>query len=113
MLIPRRATLMAGRTLAAPGIARAQACPGERPPQIIVSFPPGGSTDVNVRAMAPHVEYHLPGALFVVMNRPGAGARDRLYRNGAGRSQRLHGRHRHHAEPADHPDRAPAALHAQ
>ncbi|MCS6890243.1 MAG: tripartite tricarboxylate transporter substrate binding protein [Rhodovarius sp.] len=48
--------------------------PGERPIQIIVPFPPGGGTDVNLRAMVPHFERHLPGARFVVVNRPGAGA---------------------------------------
>lgn len=70
----RRAVLIAGATLAAPAIARAQAWPGERPIQIIVPFPPGGGTDVNIRAMVPHFERHLRGARFVVMNRPGAGA---------------------------------------
>lgn len=63
--------------LAAPRIARAQAAaswPAERPIQIIVPFPPGGGTDVNIRAMTAHFERHLPGARFVVVNRPGAGA---------------------------------------
>ncbi|WP_301592702.1 tripartite tricarboxylate transporter substrate binding protein [Sabulicella glaciei] len=68
--------------LHAPQIARAQqmaagtagAWPGERPIQIIVPFPPGGGTDINIRAMISHFERHLPGARFIVINRPGAGA---------------------------------------
>jgi tripartite-type tricarboxylate transporter receptor subunit TctC len=73
----RRGLLTAGigAVLAAPLIARAQgAWPGERPIQVIVPFPPGGGTDVNIRAMTSHFERHLPGARFVVINRPGAGA---------------------------------------
>ena len=77
----RRGLLAAGAgvglsgTLAVPRIARAQAAwPSERPIQIIVPFPPGGGTDVNIRAMTTHFERHLPGARFVVINRPGAGA---------------------------------------
>lgn len=92
MRISRRALLTAasglgaglagGGTPYAPRIARAQqtgagaagAWPAERPIQIIVPFPPGGGTDVNIRAMTSHFERHLPGARFVVINRPGAGA---------------------------------------
>ncbi|CAH0193001.1 hypothetical protein ROS9278_01732 [Roseomonas sp. CECT 9278] len=60
---------------AAPIGARAQAAwPGDRPIQLIVPFPPGGGTDINIRAMVPFFEKHLPGARFVVVNRPGAGA---------------------------------------
>ncbi|WP_372622930.1 Bug family tripartite tricarboxylate transporter substrate binding protein [Falsiroseomonas sp.] len=73
----RRGVLGAGLglPLMAPGLARAQGgWPGERPIQIIVPFPPGGGTDVNIRAMTSHFERHLPGARFVVVNRPGAGA---------------------------------------
>jgi len=70
-----RRHLMAAGLLATPALARAQtAWPGERPILIIVPFPPGGGTDVNLRAMVPHFERLLPGARFVVMNRPGAGA---------------------------------------
>jgi tripartite-type tricarboxylate transporter receptor subunit TctC len=64
-----------GMALAAPGLASAQAAwPADRPVQIIVPFPPGGGTDINVRAMAPHFQRHLPNSRFVVVNRPGAGA---------------------------------------
>lgn len=75
MRASRRAVLAAGAVLVAPRLGRAQAgWPGGRPIQIIVPFPPGGGTDVNIRAMIPHFERHLPGASFVVANRPGAGA---------------------------------------
>ena len=61
-----------GMALAAPHLAAAQ--PADRPIQIIVPFPPGGGTDINIRAMVPHFQRHMPGARFVVVNRPGAGA---------------------------------------
>ncbi|MGK7863294.1 tripartite tricarboxylate transporter substrate binding protein [Falsiroseomonas sp. E2-1-a4] len=64
---------LAGGALAAPGIARAQDWPGDRPIQIIVPFPPGGGTDINLRAMTVHFQRHLPGSRFVIVNRGGAG----------------------------------------
>ncbi len=71
----RRVFLSVVAVLATSGIARAQtAWPGERPIGFIVPFPPGGGTDVMARAMVPYFERHLPGARFVVLNRPGAGA---------------------------------------
>ena len=68
--------LMAAGLAGLPCAARGQgaAWPGERPIGFIVPFPPGGGTDVMARAMVPHLERHLPGARFVVLNRPGAGA---------------------------------------
>src|SRR3712207_2355569 len=63
---------LAGLPFAARG--QGAAWPGERPIGFIVPFPPGGGTDVMARAMVPHLERHLPGARFVVLNRPGAGA---------------------------------------
>ena len=77
MNTPRRRLMTAGISIAvvAPVVSRAQgAWPGDRPIQIIVPFPPGGGTDVNLRAMAPFFEKHLPGARFIVVNRPGVGA---------------------------------------
>ncbi len=77
MVMPRRALpaalagLLGAVLVATP--ARAN-WPAERPIQIIVPFPPGGGTDVNIRAMTRHFERHLPGARFIVVNRPGAGA---------------------------------------
>lgn len=71
----RRTLLVTGAALAAPALARAQsAWPGEKPIQIIVPFPPGGGTDVNIRAMAQHFQRLLPGSRFAILNRPGAGA---------------------------------------
>jgi tripartite-type tricarboxylate transporter receptor subunit TctC len=70
-----RRGVIAATLVAAPAVARAQAAwPGDRPIQLIVPFPPGGGTDINIRAMVPFFEKHLPGARFVVVNRPGAGA---------------------------------------
>lgn len=64
-----------GAALAAPHLALAQpAWPADRPIQLIVPFPPGGGTDINIRAMAPHFQRHLPGSRFVIVNRPGARA---------------------------------------
>ena len=41
--------------------------------EVIVPFAPGGGTDVYVRAIAPHLEKHLPGnPTIVVRNIPGA-----------------------------------------
>jgi tripartite-type tricarboxylate transporter receptor subunit TctC len=75
MTASRRGLIAAGLAAAVPMAARAQgAWPGERPVQIIVPFPPGGGTDINIRAMVPFFEKHLPGARFITVNRPGAGA---------------------------------------
>jgi tripartite-type tricarboxylate transporter receptor subunit TctC len=76
MSASRRSLLVAGLAapLAAPRIAVAQdAWPGDRPIQIIVPFPPGGGTDINLRAMTSHFQRHLPGSRFVISNRGGAG----------------------------------------
>ncbi len=74
-MTPTRRGVIAAALLATPAVARAQAAwPGDRPIQLIVPFPPGGGTDINIRAMVPFFEKHLPGARFVVVNRPGAGA---------------------------------------
>lgn len=51
--------------------ATAQGYPN-RPIRLIVTFPPGGSTDTLARAMQPHLEKTL-GQPIVVDNRPGAG----------------------------------------
>ncbi|NGM21586.1 tripartite tricarboxylate transporter substrate binding protein [Roseomonas stagni] len=64
------ATSLAG--LAAPALAQ-PAWPAARPIEVIVGFAPGGGTDVMVRAMAQFLATELPGANFVVSNRPGAG----------------------------------------
>lgn len=71
MAIHRRALLVV--TLAAPTLAGAQqpAFPA-RPIRLIVTFPPGGSSDVIGRILAPRIEALLGQAL-VIDNRPGAG----------------------------------------
>jgi tripartite-type tricarboxylate transporter receptor subunit TctC len=44
----------------------------EKPIRLIVTFPPGGSTDIVARAMQPHLERQLKQPL-IIENRPGAG----------------------------------------
>ena len=53
------------------GTANAQSWPS-KPIRFIVSFPPGGSSDLIARAIAPHMSNRL-GQPIVVENRPGAG----------------------------------------
>jgi tripartite-type tricarboxylate transporter receptor subunit TctC len=72
-VITRRGVLAAGITaLAAPALAQSP-WPAARPIEVIVGFAPGGGTDVMVRALAQMLAPELPGANFVVVNRPGAG----------------------------------------
>jgi tripartite-type tricarboxylate transporter receptor subunit TctC len=72
--ITRRGALAAPLVLAAPSVARAQ---GERFPSrpitIYVPFPPGGATDVQMRAFAEAATRHM-GQTVLVENRPGAGS---------------------------------------
>jgi tripartite-type tricarboxylate transporter receptor subunit TctC len=49
------------------------AWPGERPVEVIVPYPPGGGVDITTRLVLRFAPNHLPGARFVVVNRPGAG----------------------------------------
>ena len=61
-----------GTTLAATAGAEEISFAGKRI-EVIVPFAPGGGTDVYVRALAPHLEKHLPGnPTIVVRNIPGA-----------------------------------------
>ncbi len=74
--IGRRA-LLAGLGTAAlalprPALPQGQ-WPAGRPIELIVGFAPGGGTDVMLRALAPFLAAEVPGANFVVLNRPGAG----------------------------------------
>jgi tripartite-type tricarboxylate transporter receptor subunit TctC len=64
----RLAVLLA---LAICGVAHA-AYP-EQPITVIVPFIAGGGADVGTRIIAPYIEKYLPGAKFVILNKPGAG----------------------------------------
>ena len=72
--MPRRRALLALPALALAPPARAQpAWPAARPIEVFVGFSPGGGVDVMARAVAPFLANLLPGARFVIVNRPGAG----------------------------------------
>ena len=64
-------TVLVGALLLSPSLALAQAYPN-RPITLIVTFPPGGSSDIVARAVAPKLEADL-GQGIVIDNRPGAG----------------------------------------
>ena len=63
-----------GGILATRFLARAAqaAWPAERPIEMIVPFPPGGGVDAVARFATYQIGPRLPGARFVVSNRPGA-----------------------------------------
>ena len=64
----RAAALCVGLALSLP---LASAYP-EKPIRLIVTFPPGGSTDIVARAIQPHLEKQLKQSV-IIENRPGAG----------------------------------------
>jgi tripartite-type tricarboxylate transporter receptor subunit TctC len=69
----RRHLLAAAPLLAAPRLARAQgAAWPARPIRVINPYSPGGTTDVILRVLSPHIE-RLLGQPMVVDSRPGAG----------------------------------------
>jgi tripartite-type tricarboxylate transporter receptor subunit TctC len=73
-VLPRRRVLLAaaGAAALAPlGAARAQAFPA-KPVTLIVPWPPGGSTDRHLRALADIAQKHL-GQTIVLENKPGGG----------------------------------------
>ncbi len=59
-------------SLLLPGVARSQADWPSRAIKVLISFPPGGSSDFVGRALAPFLAEQF-GQPFVVDNRPGAG----------------------------------------
>jgi tripartite-type tricarboxylate transporter receptor subunit TctC len=67
----KRVILLAAAILAFATGAQAQQFP-TRPVTLIVPWPPGGSTDIALRALASATEKHL-GQPIVIENRPGAG----------------------------------------
>ncbi len=73
-LVLRRALLLASAagSLAIAGIAPAQQDYPSRPIRLVVTFPPGGSTDIIARALSPRIEAGLREPL-IIDNRPGAG----------------------------------------
>ncbi|APX75275.1 ABC transporter substrate-binding protein [Achromobacter insolitus] len=75
MPISRRTFMLAGALalpLARPRSARAAAWP-ERPIRLIVTFPPGGASDIAARVIAPVLAEEL-GQPIVIENKPGAGS---------------------------------------
>jgi tripartite-type tricarboxylate transporter receptor subunit TctC len=68
----RRSLLLAAPLLAAPRLTFAQGAWPNRPVRLINPYAPGGTTDVILRVLAPHLERQF-GQPFVVDNRAGAG----------------------------------------
>lgn len=66
-----QAAMVAAALLGAPAVAAAQSYPS-RPITLIVTFPPGGSSDIVARALEPKVSADL-GQGIIIENRPGAG----------------------------------------
>jgi len=71
--ITRRTALGAAALLAAPRLAHAQGRFPDRPITILVPFPAGGATDVQMRALA-EAAARVFGQTVLVENRPGAGS---------------------------------------
>ncbi|AEC21191.1 putative secreted protein [Pusillimonas sp. T7-7] len=64
----------AATTIGAMGMPAAHAAYPEHPINMVVSYGPGGGTDLVARALAPYIEKYLGNdARIVVLNRPGAG----------------------------------------
>jgi tripartite-type tricarboxylate transporter receptor subunit TctC len=73
-LLLRRAALIGGAgLLALPGLARAQPRFPDRTITLLVPFPAGGTTDVQMRALAEAASRHF-GQQVIIENRPGAGS---------------------------------------
>lgn len=73
LALPRRALLgsLLAAPMLAPTLARAQPAFPTRPVSLIVPFPPGGTTDVVMRALAEGASRRLPQQI-IIDNKPGA-----------------------------------------
>ncbi len=83
------ATMLAGGTLLAPRIARAQSRFPDRPIRIIVPVSPGGGVDTFGRLIAAQIEAQRH-VQFVVENRTGGNSTNRRSRRASRRARRLH-----------------------
>jgi len=77
MLTRRTLAVGSGALAASPALAQSALAqpswPAARPIEVFVGFSAGGGVDVMARAVAPFLANLLPGARFVIVNRPGAG----------------------------------------
>jgi len=74
MTVTRRSFVALGAAATLSQQAHAAEWPTEKPITIVVPFPPGGGVDQMARVISPYVQKQLPGANFIVDNRPGAGS---------------------------------------
>jgi tripartite-type tricarboxylate transporter receptor subunit TctC len=72
MARPIRIAAMVAAILGCAALSAAAQPYPSKPIRLIVTFPPGGSTDILARTMQPHLEKRL-GQPIVIENRPGAG----------------------------------------
>ncbi|MFC7473586.1 tripartite tricarboxylate transporter substrate binding protein [Dankookia sp. GCM10030260] len=73
MIASRRALLGAAAAVVAPTVLRAQPRFPDRPITVLVPFPPGGATDVQMRGLA-EAATRAFGQTVLTENRPGAGS---------------------------------------
>jgi tripartite-type tricarboxylate transporter receptor subunit TctC len=73
-MITRRNFVVLGAAALVVRPALAADWPADRPITVVVPFPPGGGVDQMARVVLPYVQKQLPGANFIVDNRPGAGS---------------------------------------
>ncbi|TMH31644.1 MAG: tripartite tricarboxylate transporter substrate binding protein [Betaproteobacteria bacterium] len=71
-MLSRRHLLALAGSAGLPAISPAQTAWPTRPVRIVVPFPPGGTTDILARALAPELGRAF-GQTFIVDNKPGAG----------------------------------------